>query len=77
MEWRGETRAEALGDLAGGRRYPDSTDSLASPEIERVMIIQVSLAVLIALRPAIGDVLDELAATPGCLLARMSGSGSG
>ena len=30
----------------------------------------------IALRPVIGDVLAELAATPGCLLARMSGSGA-
>jgi 4-diphosphocytidyl-2-C-methyl-D-erythritol kinase len=28
------------------------------------------------LRPAIGDVLAALAATPGCLLARMSGSGA-
>ena len=27
--------------------------------------------------PDIGDALDELRATPGCLLARMSGSGSG
>jgi 4-diphosphocytidyl-2-C-methyl-D-erythritol kinase len=32
--------------------------------------------VAIALRPVIGDVLAELAATPGCLLARMSGSGA-
>ncbi len=30
----------------------------------------------IALCPVIGDVLAELAATPGCLLARMSGSGA-
>jgi 4-diphosphocytidyl-2-C-methyl-D-erythritol kinase len=30
----------------------------------------------IAMRPAIGDVLMELAATPGCKLARMSGSGA-
>lgn len=30
----------------------------------------------IALRPVIGDVLAEVAATPGCLLARMSGSGA-
>jgi 4-diphosphocytidyl-2-C-methyl-D-erythritol kinase len=30
----------------------------------------------IAMRPAIGDVLAELAATPGCELARMSGSGA-
>jgi 4-diphosphocytidyl-2-C-methyl-D-erythritol kinase len=30
----------------------------------------------IALRPVIGAVLAELAATPGCLLARMSGSGA-
>ena len=30
----------------------------------------------IALRPVIGDVLAALAATPGCLLARMSGSGA-
>jgi 4-diphosphocytidyl-2-C-methyl-D-erythritol kinase len=29
-----------------------------------------------SLAPAIGDVLDMLAATPGCLLARMSGSGA-
>jgi 4-diphosphocytidyl-2-C-methyl-D-erythritol kinase len=28
------------------------------------------------LTPAIGDVLDALAAIPGCLLARMSGSGA-
>jgi 4-diphosphocytidyl-2-C-methyl-D-erythritol kinase len=28
------------------------------------------------LTPAIGDVLEALAATPGCLLARMSGSGA-
>jgi 4-diphosphocytidyl-2-C-methyl-D-erythritol kinase len=30
----------------------------------------------LALRPVIGDVLDELATTPDCLLARMSGSGA-
>jgi 4-diphosphocytidyl-2-C-methyl-D-erythritol kinase len=30
----------------------------------------------IALQPVIGDVLAELAATPGCQLARMSGSGA-
>ena len=30
----------------------------------------------IARHPVIGDVLAELAATPGCLLARMSGSGA-
>jgi 4-diphosphocytidyl-2-C-methyl-D-erythritol kinase len=30
----------------------------------------------IALRPAIGEVLAALAAAPGCLLARMSGSGA-
>jgi 4-diphosphocytidyl-2-C-methyl-D-erythritol kinase len=30
----------------------------------------------VALRPAIRDVLAALAATPGCLLARMSGSGA-
>lgn len=30
----------------------------------------------IALQPVIGDVLSALAATPGCMLARMSGSGA-
>jgi 4-diphosphocytidyl-2-C-methyl-D-erythritol kinase len=30
----------------------------------------------VTLRPVIGDVLADLAATPGCLLARMSGSGA-
>jgi 4-diphosphocytidyl-2-C-methyl-D-erythritol kinase len=30
----------------------------------------------VALRPAIGDVLAALRATPGCRLARMSGSGA-
>ena len=30
----------------------------------------------VALRPAIGDVLAAIAARPGCLLARMSGSGA-
>ena len=30
----------------------------------------------VALRPVIGEVLAALRATPGCLLARMSGSGA-
>jgi 4-diphosphocytidyl-2-C-methyl-D-erythritol kinase len=51
----------------------DSVDAMAATLSEMSNDLE---AAAISLVPAIGDVLDVIAGAPGCLLARMSGSGA-
>jgi len=72
--------AEVFGKFAGPHRAEDPLDR----DIDDVAMLAAELgkrsndleAPATALAPVIGDVLDQLAATVGCLLSRMSGSGA-
>ena len=68
----------AVGGVLGGRLAflgADGRDAVGSrPTCERLR--NDLQAAACSLAPVIGDVLDALAAVPGCLLARMSGSGA-
>lgn len=55
---------------------PSAWDSAASMATDLSRLRNDLAPAAAALRPVIGGVLAQLAATPGCLLARMSGSGA-
>ena len=76
--------AVATADVFNARSGPWSEPAVLPPAWENATAMAASLSALrndlepaaLALQPAIGEVLADLTATPGCLLARMSGSGA-
>jgi 4-diphosphocytidyl-2-C-methyl-D-erythritol kinase len=72
-------RVFAALDVQEGVRLRDPEDTPASPEAWASVIrsgVNDLHAAALRFEPAIGEVLSALLATPGCSLARMSGSGA-
>ena len=64
------------GDFSAPAELPAGWDSAAAMAADLRGLTNDLQPPALALRPAIGDVLAALAARPGCLLTRMSGSGA-
>ena len=64
------------GRFSPAAELPDQWDSAAAMAADLSRLTNDLEPPAIALVPAIGDVLTAIEATPGCLLARMSGSGA-
>ena len=64
------------GDFSAPAELPAGWDSAAAMAADLRGLTNDLQPPALALRPAIGDVLAAIAARPGCLLTRMSGSGA-